>query len=132
MELMFILGVERAFVGQITTASFMKREYGKKLVESLISKIDLTDVIDSSGAYIPGHNNAGDGTTTVILFARNRPPVSHTVRTIIAVKSEGNVIGDPAQGLAWLGITEAVRKQSTFNEYVVCEEFERTRFRKHP
>ena len=63
----------------------MKREFGKKLIEEYLARpIDLTHVIDTSGAYIPGH-----GTPTVILFGRNRQPDSdddprchgHTRRT---------------------------------------------------
>ena len=51
----------------------MKREFGKKLIEEFFAqKVDLTHVIDTSGAYIPGH-----GTPTVILFgpqhAADRP-----------------------------------------------------------
>ena len=56
-------------VGMITANSFMKREFGKKLVESFLPTVDLTHVIDASGAYIPGH-----GTPTVILFGRHRAP----------------------------------------------------------
>jgi hypothetical protein len=46
--------------------SFMKREFGSKLIEQVLPRLDLTHVIDTSGAYIPGH-----GTPTVILL---RPP----------------------------------------------------------
>ncbi len=53
-------------VGQITANSFMKREFGTKLIEGFFrDKIELTEVIDTSGAYIPGH-----GTPTVILIGR--------------------------------------------------------------
>ena len=41
------------YVGLITANSFMKREFGKKLIESFFPTIDLTHVIDTSGAYIP-------------------------------------------------------------------------------
>ena len=44
----------------ITANSFMKREFGKKLIEEFFPRVDLTHVIDTSGAYIPGH-----GTPTV-------------------------------------------------------------------
>ena len=58
------------YVGQITANSFMKREFGKKLIENFFAqKVDLTHVIDTSGAYIPGH-----GTPTVILAGRNMMP----------------------------------------------------------
>ena len=63
-------GRPAGFVGMITANSFMKREFGKKLIEEFFPTIDLTHVIDTSGAYIPGH-----GTPTVILFGRNREPV---------------------------------------------------------
>ena len=62
-------GVVAGYSGQITANSFMKREFGKKLIEEFFQKIDLTHVIDTSGAYIPGH-----GTPTVILFGRRRYP----------------------------------------------------------
>ncbi len=46
---------------------------GKKLIEQFLPGIDLTHVIDTSGAYIPGH-----GTPTVLLFGRNRRPVTQS------------------------------------------------------
>ena len=63
------------YIGMITANSFMKREFGKKLIEEFFPTIDLTHVIDTSGAHIPGH-----GTPTVILFGRSRTPISDTVR----------------------------------------------------
>jgi len=59
------------YVGMITANSFMKREFGKKLVEAYIPQWDLTHVIDTAGAYIPGH-----GTPTVILLGRNQPYIA--------------------------------------------------------
>lgn len=50
------------FVGKITGNAFMKREFGKKLVPGLFAEIDLTHMIDTSGAYLPGH-----GTPTIIV-----------------------------------------------------------------
>ena len=58
------------YVGHDYGQLFMKREFGKKLIEEFLPKIDLTHVIDTSGAYIPGH-----GTPTVILLGRNRKPI---------------------------------------------------------
>src|SRR5262249_2843190 len=55
------------YVGMITANSFMKREFGRKLIEEYLPRWDITHVIDTSGAYIPGH-----GTPTVILFGRNQ------------------------------------------------------------
>ena len=54
----------------------MKREFGKKLIEEFFPNVEFVPVIDTSGAYIPGH-----GTPTVILFGRNRSPVAKTIRS---------------------------------------------------
>jgi hypothetical protein len=62
-------GADAGYVGMITANSFMKREFGKKLVEELLPRVDLTYVIDTTGEPIPGH-----GTSTVILFGRARRP----------------------------------------------------------
>lgn len=82
------------FIGMITANSFMKREFGKKLIETFIPGWDLTHVIDTSGAYIPGH-----GTPTVILFGRNQRPVTKTIRTVMGIKGEPSTPADAAQGL---------------------------------
>ena len=59
-------GLGAGYVGQITANSFMKREFGKKLIEEFFAdESTSTHVIDTSGAYIPGH-----GTPTVILVGR--------------------------------------------------------------
>ena len=71
------------YVGLITANSFMKREFGKKLIESFLPGVDLTHVIDTSGAYIPGH-----GTPTVILFGRHRASVGDAVRTVMGIRGE--------------------------------------------
>ncbi|WP_032384276.1 BREX-2 system adenine-specific DNA-methyltransferase PglX, partial [Rhodococcoides fascians] len=90
MELLFRLAIRgeqgqgAGYVGQITSNSFMKREFGKKLIEYLFAghdignPIDLTAVIDSSGAYIPGH-----GTPTVIIIGRRRRPIADHVRAVL-------------------------------------------------
>ena len=80
------------YVGMITANSFMKREFGKKLIEDFIPKWDLTHVIDTSGAYIPGH-----GTPTVILFGKHQPPVAKTIRTVMGIKGEPAAPNDPAR-----------------------------------
>ena len=80
MERIVSLAREGGFTGQITANSFMKREFGKKLIEEFFPRVDLTHVIDTSGAYIPGH-----GTPTVILLARNRTPVASTLRTVLGI-----------------------------------------------
>ncbi|MEY3228086.1 MAG: Modification methylase PaeR7I, partial [Planctomycetota bacterium] len=91
------------FVGQITANSFMKREFGKKLIEDYFPTVDLTHVIDTSGAYIPGH-----GTPTVILFGRNRQPLQPTIRTVLGIRGEPSTPEDPAEGRVWTAILQSI------------------------
>ncbi len=91
------------FVGMITANSFMKREMGKDLVEKALPTVDLTTVIDTSGAYIPGH-----GTPTVILFARHRPPTSDKMRMVLGIRGEPSRPDNPAKGLVWSSIESQV------------------------
>ena len=94
LERIVSLAVEGGFTGQITANSFMKREFGKKLIEEFFPRVDLTHVIDTSGAYIPGH-----GTPTVILFARNQTAGSAaTLRTVMGIRGEPSTPDDPFKG----------------------------------
>ena len=86
------------FVGMITSNSFMKREFGRKLIEEFIPRWDLTHVVDTSGAYIPGH-----GTPTVIIFGRHRRPTNHHVRAVMGIRGEPTTPRDPAKGAVWSG-----------------------------
>ena len=53
------LAVDGGYTGQITANSFMKREIRQELIESFFTeKIDLTHVIDTSGALHPGSRYA--------------------------------------------------------------------------
>ncbi len=82
MQQTFQLAVQGGFTGQITANSFMKREFGKKLIESFLPTVDLTHVVDTSGAYIPGH-----GTPTVIILGRNRKPTETVIRTVMGLRA---------------------------------------------
>lgn len=115
------------FVGLITADSFMKREFGKKLIEDWFPRQDLTHLIHTSGAYIPGH-----GTPTVILFGRNRAPVAGTVRAVLGIRGEPSTPTDPAQGLVWRSVVELTDRAGSSNDYVSVADMERDRLNKHP
>lgn len=87
---------------QLTANSFMKREFGAPFIETYLPRYDLRWVIDTSGAYIPGH-----GTPTVILVHRNQPPASTTVTAIRGIQGEPAAPADPSRGLVWRAIEEA-------------------------
>jgi hypothetical protein len=118
---------QSGYVGMITANSFMKREFGKKLIEEFFPKVDLTHVLDTSGAYIPGH-----GTPTVILFGRNRKPNGDAVRAVLGIKGEPSTPEDPAQGQVWQSIISQVDKANAQDDFTSTADVPRTTFNCHP
>ncbi|MCF3648626.1 BREX-2 system adenine-specific DNA-methyltransferase PglX [Synoicihabitans lomoniglobus] len=115
------------FVGQITGNAFMKREFGKKLIEDYLPRWDLTHVIDTAGAYIPGH-----GTPTVILVGKNQSPVSSTVRTVLGIAGEPVTPANPAQGLVWQAIVSQIDQPGSVSEWMSAGDSPRANFHRHP
>ncbi|MBZ2195400.1 BREX-2 system adenine-specific DNA-methyltransferase PglX [Occultella gossypii] len=121
------------FVGQITSNSFMKREFGSKVIENLLAgndldnPVDLSEVIDTSGAYIPGH-----GTPTVILVGRRRRAVGDTVRAVLGVRGEPGQPVDPAKGLVWTEVVEHLDSAGFDGIYVTVTDLDRAVLAVHP
>ncbi|WP_406117018.1 BREX-2 system adenine-specific DNA-methyltransferase PglX [Streptomyces anulatus] len=117
------------FIGQITANSFMKREFGKKLIGDVFAgRVELSHIIDTSGAYIPGH-----GTPTVILVGRNRiPNPGRTLRAVLGVKGEPSQPEEAAQGLVWQAIVEQVGRPGSESEWVSAENVQAQSFADHP
>jgi hypothetical protein len=120
-------GQPAGYTAQITSNSFMKREFGQKVIEEYFPRWDLTHVIDTSGAYIPGH-----GTPTVILLIRNRQPVMPSVRAVLGIRGEPSTPADPARGLVWSEILGALHRGDFAGSYVSSADVDRATFHKHP
>ncbi|MFH9297235.1 BREX-2 system adenine-specific DNA-methyltransferase PglX [Streptomyces sp. NPDC017520] len=132
------------FTGQITSNSFMKREFGKLLIESFFhggpykdpksrrkrdfGGVELSHIIDTSGAYIPGH-----GTPTVILAGRNQMArQAEPIRAVLGVRGEAAVPEKNTLGTVWVAITEQVRRPGSESEWVSVADVERGRFASYP
>jgi hypothetical protein len=117
------------FVGQITANSFMKREFGKKLIQDVFwNRVELSHVIDTSGAFIPGH-----GTPTVILVGRNRvPSPDRSLRAVLGVRGESSQPEDAAQGAVWQAIVKQVKIPGSESEWISVEDAPAQSFRSHP
>lgn len=120
-------GLSAGYVGLITANSFMKREFGSKLIEQVLPRLDLTHVVDTSGAYIPGH-----GTPTVILFGRHRAPVDEGVRTVMGIKGEPGTPDDPAHGLVWSAIVGQIDHAGSESDFVSAADTARQVLSIHP
>ncbi|MFJ4689805.1 BREX-2 system adenine-specific DNA-methyltransferase PglX [Streptomyces sp. NPDC088766] len=133
------------FTGQITSNSFMKREFGKVLIEAYFhggrefkdpatgrkrdfAGVALTHVIDTSGAFIPGH-----GTPTVILAGRNHQArQADPIRAVLGVRGEPNQPEDAAKGLVWGAITGQVTRPGSESEWVTSTDAARSTFADFP
>lgn len=115
------------WTGQITSNSFMKRQFGSKIIEDYLTRQDLRLVVDSSGAYIPGH-----GTPTVILVGKHQQPVGQTVRAVLGVQGEPGRPEDPANGLVWRSITDHIGLPSHDDQWISVVDMSRQRLATHP
>ncbi|MEE1841911.1 BREX-2 system adenine-specific DNA-methyltransferase PglX [Streptomyces sp. NPDC088190] len=113
-------------VGQITANSFMKREFGAKLIEEYFAyKVELKEVIDTSGAYIPGH-----GTPTVILIGKRRTGSgrSETIRTVRSIQGEPGSPGKAEDGRVWTSIVDQIDRAGSVSSWVSVDDLDRNRY----
>ncbi|NYF54062.1 BREX-2 system adenine-specific DNA-methyltransferase PglX [Tunturiibacter gelidoferens] len=115
------------WMGMIVSNAFMKRAFGKKLIENFLRRLDLTHVIDTSGVYLPGH-----GTPTTILLARHQPPVSSTIRAVRGIRGETGVPDDPANAPVWREIADHVDESGFEGSRVSIADPTRLSFDAHP
>ncbi|MET7391906.1 BREX-2 system adenine-specific DNA-methyltransferase PglX [Dactylosporangium sp. NPDC005572] len=118
----------RGYVGQITANSFMRQNFGKSLIEDYFAKqVNITHVIDSSGAYIPGH-----GTPTVIIFGRpSQKEMAPSVTVVHSRRGEPGVPEEAAEGRVWTSIVNSVR-YGLSSEWTEISTSPRSRLTSHP
>ncbi|ALO93489.1 DNA methylase [Streptomyces hygroscopicus subsp. limoneus] len=137
VERMFRLAVSKnevtpgGYVGEYTSSSFTKRGFGEKLIEDFLPRVGLTHVIDTSGAYVPGH-----GTPTLILVGRNDSTMRDApVRALFSVHGEPTEPEQPAQadqGIVWQSILAQIDRPGSSSEWVSVEDEPRHRFSRFP
>ncbi|MFD4368676.1 BREX-2 system adenine-specific DNA-methyltransferase PglX [Rhodococcus sp. NPDC058521] len=120
-------GDRAGWVGQITSNSFMKREFGTPIIEDFLASRDLRLVADTSGAYIPGH-----GTPTLILVGRNNGVVHDNVHAVLGIQGEPGAPDDPATGKVWTSIVEHVDQAGYEDQWVSIVDLPRDSLRQHP
>ncbi|MFI0742013.1 BREX-2 system adenine-specific DNA-methyltransferase PglX [Streptomyces sp. NPDC021100] len=119
---------QAGFTGQITANGFMKRDFGRKLISWFHQTVDLTHVIDTSGAHIPGH-----GTPTVILVGRNRIAYQgERTRVALGIQDEPNQPEEAAEGFVWNAIKTQLNEPGSDSPWISVEDFPRDRLANHP
>lgn len=115
-------------VGLLAANSFMKREFGRKLATFLAERISLTHILDTSGAYIPGH-----GTPTLILVGRSRLPIEgEPVFLMVGKRSEPSTPVDPRAGVVWQSIRRNVLSPGLADHWTQSFHLDRQRLRTFP
>jgi hypothetical protein len=126
-ERFFQLARDRGYCGQITANSFMKREFGKKLIEEYLPTVNLELIVNTSGAYIPGH-----GTPTVLLFGTQEKAVGRDVLAVLAKRGEPSTPENPAEGKVWRSVVEHWEEVGYEDEYLSVARVGRDGLEKHP
>lgn len=126
-ERFFQLARSAGCVGMITANSFMKREFGKKLIEEFLPRVNLDGVVNTSGAYIPGH-----GTPTVLLFGTNEAKLGDDVLSVLSKRGEPSTPADPEHGLVWRSIADHGSEVGFENDYISVARVPRWTLERHP
>jgi hypothetical protein len=114
-------------VGIVTSNAFIKRSFGKTLIEKYFPLWDITHVIDTSGAFLPGH-----ATPTLILLGLNQPPLVRPIRVVRGIRGEAREPASPASAPVWTAILCQIDRPGSESKYVSVADADRTSFHQHP
>jgi hypothetical protein len=127
VERLFDLCNAGGWMGQITSNAFTKREFGKTLIEDYLRTVDLYEVVDTSGAYVPGH-----GTPTVLLFGRYQQPFGNAVQLVRGNRGEPSAPVNPVDGKVWGEIARHHQDVKFESAYISVGSVERGKLAFHP
>ncbi|MCC6553052.1 MAG: BREX-2 system adenine-specific DNA-methyltransferase PglX [Polyangiaceae bacterium] len=127
IERCFQLAVAGGYVAVLSASSFMKRELGRALIEQVLARVELTHVLDTSGAYIPGY-----GAPTLVLAGRHRAPHSDGVRAVLAKRGEPTAPIRPEEGKVWSSLVAHRDEVGYEDDYIEVVELPRASLALHP
>lgn len=128
IECAFDLARSQGRVGLLVSNSFAKRDFGKHLVEEFLPTVTVDDVIDTSGAYIPGH-----GTPTLILTGRRLTPWAGSKATVVnGLRGESYPPEDPARGQVWLSLLKRLAEVPSRDTWTASRSLDQQELHTHP
>jgi hypothetical protein len=126
-ERCFQLATAGGWVGIISGNTFMKRQFGKPLIEDVLPLLDLSLVVDTANAGVKQQDS-----TTVMFFGRNRAPSDPFVRVVMGKRGETGTSEDGTNGLVWSGILQGWDKVGWENAFISVAAVPRATLAKHP
>lgn len=128
-ERFVLMPIVGGFAGLIVANNFCKRSFGRGVIERVLPNLSLNLVVDTSGAYLPGH-----GTPTLMLFcSRDKIDVaSHEVGVVAGKHGEPSEPADPARGLVWTAITEHWSEPGYEDLWIAVRRERQATFCSHP
>lgn len=120
-------GDHAGYVGLIMSNAFTKRSFGRKLIQEILPKWDLTHAIDASGVELEGY-----GTPTVIWFGRNREPVQSVVRVVRGIRGDARDDPKDSKSPTWRAIVNQIDSPGSISQHVSAEDADRALICKHP
>lgn len=126
-ERFFELAVASGFVGLINANSWTKRDFGVVLIQQVLARLDVQEVIDTAGCYLPGH-----GTSTLLLFGRNRPSAKQGFRAVLGKRGETTEPAIPSEAPVWSEIVAHHAELGFEGRFVSVTRFSEQDGRTHP
>lgn len=113
--------------GLLVPRGFMEAEYGAAFVQDVLPRVELTRVIDASGAYLPGRS-----LPQVILVGRRQAPTSGAVRVVVAKRREPMTPPVPERGRLWTSITAHADEAGYEDDDIAVADVPQERLERHP
>lgn len=115
-------------VGQITANSFMKRDFGAKLIEQFMPTVQLGAVIDTSGAGIPGHETP----TVILVGSNNYAPRGGKIRSVQGIRGWSNRSQADAVSPVWSAIINQYNHPGSESEWISVTDLGREVLESYP
>ncbi len=122
-----LAGPNGGFVGLINSNAFTKRDFGIVLVTSVLPRVGVTKLIDTSGAYLPGH-----GTPTLLIFGRNRRTASAGATAVLGKRGESKEPANPVSAPVWTELTTHHDEIGYDGRFVSVESIPARELAQHP
>jgi len=127
IERFFQLALGGGWAGAIVSDGFAKRQFGVKLIQDFLPTVDVSLVVDTSGAHVEQGL-----ATTLMLFGRGRSPLGPNIQIVMGKEGEPSTPAVPAEGLVWSSVREHFADDGFENRFISVESVQREDLADHP